>query len=654
MDIDSAIMDEKSRKKLEALKNPHVVSIVEKYVKLCRPSKVTVLDDSKEDMDYVRKLAIKNGEEKPLKMRGHTIHYDNYHDQARDLINTRVLLPKGRTLSKQIKTVDKEDGLKEIFSLMDGIMKGNEMLVCFYCLGPQDSKFTIPCLQLTDSAYVAHNEDLLYRKGYDVFRKMKGSKDFFHFVHSAGELDERKVCKNIGQRRVYIDLEEERVLSINNQYGGSSIGLKKLALRLSISKANREDWLCEHMFVMGIHPEGKKRVTYFTGAFPSMCGKTSTAMISGQTIVGDDIAFIRSGEDGCAYAANVECGIFGVIQDINPVDDSVIYKSLTTPRELIISNVLDVDGVPYWLGMGKEIPKKGINHSGEWHEGKKDKDGKTVDPSHKNARFTLRINDLDNADPKADDPEGVRVDGMIYGGRDSDTNVPVCQSLSWAHGVFLGCSIESETTAAALGKEGVIVHNPMANIEFLVVPLNVYIKNHMEFGERLDKPPIVFATNYFLKKDGKFLNEKVDKKVWILWMEGRVNGDYETIETPIGFIPRYEDLKALFKQVFGKEYTKEQYVQQFSIRISALLKRFDRISAIFKQEENIPETFFVHLDQQIERLKEAQEKYKKDVIITFDLITQLKLNNLFQALSAQPARNSKEYISITIFSFKIH
>lgn len=613
------LMDENSKKRLDALNNHHVKEIIDHYAGLCRPAKITILDDSKDSIDYVRELSLKNGEEKALKMQGHTIHYDSYHDQARDNINTKVLLPKGKTLSKQIKTIDKEEGLKEIFSLMDGIMRGKEMLICFYCLGPQNSRFTIPCLQLTDSAYVAHNENLLYRQGYEEFKRLSGSRNFFHFVHSAGELDERKTCKNLDQRRVFIDLEDERVLSINNQYGGSSIGLKKLALRLSISKANKEDWLCEHMFIMGIRPEGKNRVTYFTGAFPSMCGKTSTAMVSGQSIVGDDIAFLRPGEDGCAYAANVECGIFGVIQDINPVDDYVIYKVLTTPRELIISNVLDVDGVPYWLGMGEEIPKRGMNHSGEWHEGKKDEKGNLIDPSHKNARFTLRINDLDNADLKADDPDGVKIQGIIYGGRDSDTNVPVAQSLSWAHGVFLGSSIESETTAAALGKEGVIVHNPMANIEFLVVPLGVYIKNHMEFGDRLDEPPAIFATNYFLKKDSKFLNDKVEKKVWLLWMEGKLHGDYGAIETPVGFIPKYDDLKKLFKQVFGKDYTKENYEEQFSIRIPNLIRRFQRIEAIFRQEDDIPHEFYSHLNQQRERLNKAKEKFGKDIVSPFEM-----------------------------------
>ena len=618
MAIGSNIMDEKSRKKLDVLKNPHVVKIIENYIELCKPAKVIVLDDSKEDLQYIRELSLKNGEEKKLKIKGHTIHFDGINDQGRDLVNTRVLLPEGARMSKVIETTEKDKGLKEVFGLLDGIMKGKEMLVKFYCLGPENSKFSIPALQLTDSAYVIHGTDILYRQGYQEFMRLKGSKNFFHFIHSAGELDERKNTKNIDKRRIYMDLEDERVFTINNQYSGNSVGLKKLALRLAISKANKEDWLCEHMFVMGVHPEGKKRVTYFTGAYPSACGKTSTAMVPGQTIIGDDIAYIRPGDDGVARAVNVEQGIFGIIEDVNPIDDALIYKTITTPRELIFSNILIKDGVPYWLGMGKELPDNGENFSGDWHKGKKDSAGKDILAAHKNARYTIRIKELENADENADNPEGVPIRGFLYGGRDSDTSVPVLQSLSWAHGVFLGAAIESETTATAIGATGARKHNPMSNIEFLVVPLSVYINNHLSFGDNLDEPPLIFATNYFLKKEGKFLNEKVDKKVWLMWMDGRVHNEYDAIETPIGFIPKYDDLKALFRQIFRKEYTKEQYIEQFSIRMKHLLDKLDRIEAIFRQEDDIPKVFYDHLNQQRERLNEAKEKYKKDVVGPFD------------------------------------
>lgn len=612
MDIDKTILDEGNLAKLEALDNPKVMEIVEKYVKLCKPAKVTVITDLQEDIDYVRNLALGNKEENKLAMDGHTIHYDGYQDQARDKANTKILVPKGKKLGKHLNTTDRDEGLKEIFGYMDGIMKGKEVLVRFFCLGPLNSRFSLMALQLTDSSYVAHSEDLLYRSGYEMFKE-KGKEHFFHFIHSAGELDARGNTVNVNKRRIYTDLDEERVLTMNNQYAGNSLGLKKLALRLAINKSNKEDWLTEHMFIMGIKPEGKGRITYFTGAYPSACGKTSTAMIPGQTIIGDDIAYLKVWDDGTLHVANIEQGIFGIITDVNEKDDPFIYGCLTTPRELIFSNVLEKDGKPYWLNMGVETPKEGSNHYGEWKEGMKDKSGKEIGVAHKNARYTLRIQELDNADENTENPDGVKVDGILYGGRDSDTNVPVCQSLGWSHGVFMGAAIESETTAATLGKEGELKHSPMANLDFLVVPLGMYIENHMKLGEKLDKKPLIFYTNYFLKEDGKFLNEKVDKKVWVLWAEGRVHKEYDAIQTPIGQIPKYEDLKALFKQVFDRDYIEAEYEKQFSIRVDNLLKKLDRIEEIFKEEE-VPEEFRNHIGQQKERLKEAKEKFGKSVI----------------------------------------
>ncbi len=398
MKIDKSILDEKNLKKLEYLNNPYLMEIVDEFVHRCKPDKVTVITDSSEDISYVRQLTLKTKEETRLAMEGHTIHFDGYYDLARDVTNTRILTTPEMKFSKVINTKEREEGLKEVYEIMDGIMKGRECLIRFFCLGPQNSKFSIHALQITDSSYVAHSEDILYRKGYESFKKLNGSKDFFYFIHSAGELDERGNCKNFSKRRMYIDLKGYRVITLNNQYAGNSLGLKKLALRLAIYKSDKEGWLTEHMFIMGVKPQDKKRITYFTGAFPSACGKTSTAMIPGQTIVGDDIAYIKIGKDGKAYTVNIEQGIFGIIEDVNPVDDPVIYKTLTTPRELIFSNVLVKDGVPYWLGMGKEIPKEGFNYSGEWKEGKKDNEGNTILPAHKNARYTIRLSELENVD----------------------------------------------------------------------------------------------------------------------------------------------------------------------------------------------------------------------------------------------------------------
>jgi len=605
--------------KLRALENPKVEKVIEEFLTLCKPAKTKVIDDSPEDIAYIRQLAIDNGEEMKVAVEGHTVHYDGFYDQARDKKNTRLLVPADEKegYGQHINTIDRDEGLKEVLEIMDGTMKGKTVLIRFFSLGPIKSKFSLLALQLTDSAYVAHSEDILYRMGYEEFKRREGD-DFFYLIHSAGELTDKNVTKNVDKRRIYIDLVENRVLTVNNQYAGNSLGLKKLALRLAINKAVNEDWLTEHMFISAVWPLDKRRKTYFLGAFPSACGKTSTAMIPGFTIVGDDIAYLRLNEAGEVKAVNIEQGIFGIIKDVNPEDDPEIYKNLCTPREAIFSNVLINEGKPYWLGMGEQvtIPDKGINWTssklGDWKAGKHfDDDGNELKFSHPNARYTIRIEGLENADEAIHDPDGVKVSGIIYGGRDSDTSVPVYESFSWEHGVFIGASIESETTAATLGKAGVRKHQPMANLDFIVTPLGKYLEAHLNFGNRIDDAnrPRIFSTNYFLKdENGRYYDEILDKKIWLLWAEGRVHDEYEAIETPVGLIPKYEDIVNLFKGAFDVVYTKERYEAEFSIRIQKFLNKIERIETIFRGEKDIPEKFFVELEEQKKRLLVAKER----------------------------------------------
>ena len=619
------IIDETNLAKLKALKNETVQKVVNEFISLCKPSKVTVITDSQEDINYVRNRAIEPGEEIKLKLNGHTVHYDGFftmsnHDQARDKKNTQVLVPKNELdLYPWINTMEREKGLKEILEIMEGCMKDHECVIRFFCLGPINSKFSILALQMTDSFYVAHSEDILYRAGYEEFKKLDGSDEFFYFIHSSGELTgDPPVTKNLDKRRIYIDLKEGRVLSVNNQYAGNSLGLKKLALRLGIYKANNEDWLTEHYFIMGVHPKGKKRSSFFCGAFPSACGKTSTAMLPGQTIVGDDIAYLRVWEDGFAHSVNIEKGIFGIIKDVNAKDDPVIFDALTTPRETIFSNVLVKDGTCYWIGDGRITPDDGMNFSANWYKGKKDKNRKEIPHAHPNARYTIGIEELNNADPNLHNPDGVSIHGILYGGRDSDTMPPIVESIHWEHGVFLGASIESETTSATLGAEGVRMQQPMANLDFMVVSLGKYLKNHQEFGKRLKYPPKVFATNYFLKnKIGKYLNGILDKLCWVIWAEGRVYDDFKAIKTPIGYIPEYLDLKTLFKQYLNKDYKKEDYIQQFSIRPVKLLEKLDRVEAMYKKEKLVPEFFWNVLNNQKNLLLELKSKFNYEEISPF-------------------------------------
>jgi len=364
------------------------------------------------------------------------------------------------------------------------------------------------------------------------------------------------------------------------------------------------------MFLMSVSDKDNKK-TYFCGAYPSMCGKTSTAMLSGESIVGDDIAYLRI-KDGQAYAVNVERGIFGIIKDVNFQDDSVLFKTLASEGEVIFSNILvDEEKNPFWIGKSSQIPNKGVNFSGSWFPGKADEQGKEISPSHKNARYTIRLKELENVDENLENPQGVGIKGLIYGGRDSDTWVPVEQALSWEQGIIAkAASLESETTAATLGQEGVRVFNPMSNMDFLSISLGKYIKINLEFGRKLASPLAIFSVNYFLRdKGGCFLNGIQDKRIWLKWISLRANQKAEALLTPTGLIPQYKDLKKLFEEVLKKNYTEDDYVKQFTLKIPENLAKIERIINIYKELKEIPSCLFDELEAQKKRLEECRVKF---------------------------------------------
>jgi len=598
---------------LQRIKNQNVHEIISSYIHLCNPSSVEIFTDSLNDLKRTREAALHNHEEALLKIPGHTIHFDSSEDQGRDKEHTKFLLSSGVDLGPEINSLDREKGLSEIHDILKNSMTERTLYIKFYCLGPLNSLFSLLCLQLTDSAYVAHSEDLLYRQGYQQFTAMKTNEKFFTFIHTQGALKEAglglRVSSNIQKRRVYIDLHDEIIFSTNTQYGGNTIGLKKLAMRLAIQRASQEGWLTEHMLIMGITGP-KQRRTYITGAFPSMCGKTSTAMIKGETIVGDDIAYLRK-KHGKIYAVNVEKGVFGIIEGINSVDDPLQWKALHTPGDIIFSNVLVTpDQDVYWNKKDGPQPPKGVNFTGEWYPGKKDSTGKEVTASHKNARFTFDLALLDNVDPNLHNPEGVEIQAILYGGRDSDTWVPVEEAFDWEHGIVTkGASLESETTAATLGKEGVRVFNPMSNLDFLSISIGRYIQDNLAFGKDLRTPPRIYSMNYFLRDaNGRFLNSKNDKQIWLHWIEQRVHNEVDALKAPTGYIPRYHDLKRLFDELQHKPYTQEEYTKQFTIRILENLAKIQRLSSIYQTRvHDTPPIVLTMLNKQKKWLEDAQD-----------------------------------------------
>ena len=603
-------MDGESLRKLMAIDNDRLHAFIADAVELCQPDSVWVSTDSQEDVAYTREMALRLREELPLVIPGHTVHFDGIEDQGRDREVTKYLVPKTETLSRALNQVEREEGLAEVRGLLRGAMKGRTMVVRFMVLGPTGSDFSIPCVECTDSFYVSHSLNLLYRLGYEEFRRLGSKARFFATLHSCGKMDERMVSCEPEKKRIYIDYTTDSVYSVNTQYAGNTVGLKKLALRLAIRKADREGWLAEHMFLMGVRgPQGRK--SYFAGAFPSACGKTSTAMLAGETILGDDIAYFRAVNGRC-MAANAESGIFGIIQNVNAKDDPAIWDVLTKPGEVIFSNVLVHAGKPYWLGMGTEIPDEGENFSGRWYKGKRDASGAEIPFAHKNARYAVTLKALANCDPELHNPAGVEVAGIMYGGRDAKAYVPCQESFSWEHGIIAyGAALETETTFATTGKEGVPEINMMSIQDFVSIPFGKYIRNNLEFGKKLSKPPTIFGVNYFLRDQvGDFVNGIQDKHVWVKWMERRVHGEVEAVPTPTGLIPRFEDLESLFWEVLHQDYTREDYVRQFTIRIRENLAKLDRVEKFHREiVPDAPPELFRVLEAQRQRLLDAQGRF---------------------------------------------
>jgi phosphoenolpyruvate carboxykinase (GTP) len=388
-------------------------------------------------------------------------------------------------------------------------------------------------------------------------------------------------------------------------------------MRLAINKSGKEGWLCEHMFLMSVPNESKNRTTHFAGAYPSACGKTSTAMIPGEKIIGDDIVYFRN-LDGEFRGVNMEQGIFGIIQDVNSEDDPVIFANLMKDQETIFSNILiGPDNKPYWLGCGMETPDSGDNHSGAWKKGNKDAKGNEIPLAHSNARYTIRLDYMQNFDKEGfESKTGVSVQGILYGGRDSDTTVPVEESPSWRDGILLkACTLESETTSATIGREGVRSPSPMANLDFLSYPLGEYTMNNIKFVNNIKEQPKIFSTNYFMKgPNGKFMTSKLAKKVWLHWAEGRIHGEYEAWDTPTGKIPHYDDLKKLFRELLDDNFSEADYIYLFTFRCASWIEKLDRAAVFFQKiDPGTPEAIFAYWEEAKKKIAAAQAKYGNEI-----------------------------------------
>ncbi|MFK5951459.1 MAG: phosphoenolpyruvate carboxykinase (GTP) [Desulfobacterium sp.] len=610
-------MDAIQYDRLKTIKNEKVLKRIANAIAVGRPRSVFINTGSQEDRQFIRDLALENKEEAPLAMPDHTIHYDLAEEQGRIVDRTFYITDPNEAVSTLANRMERDQALVEINTHMTGIMEDKTMIVGFYMRGPVGAPAANPALEITSSAYVSHSAEILYRNAFHGFdQEVETLGHFFTNIHSEGQ----NRHEDLPNARVFMDRSYRTTYSFNCTYAGNTLLLKKGNHRFAVDKAvyeNRGKELSEHMFITGIKGPGG-RVSWCAGAAPSGCGKTTTAM-AGDCFVGDDLAQMWIAKDGSVRSINPECGIFGILQDVNWEGDPQLMENLRKPgTEVIWTNVLvDEDKKPHWVGNGEPSPEKGFNFQGEWYKGMTDAHGKPVPISHANSRCTLAATALDNYSQESENPDGVETRMITYSGRDGDTMPPVWVAKNEEHGVVLGACIVSAATATELGVTGVR-RAPWANAAFIPGALGDYMDAQLKFfgnpAIATDKKPVMAGLNYFLT-DGarggdsqKLLGEKRDVKVWLSWLERYAHGEVKRIETPIGHLPLYEDLKGLFMEVIGKEYSHELYIKQFSLYVDNIIERLEFQIDAYSKEKNIPDTLFKVLHGQKEELMVLRQK----------------------------------------------
>ena len=612
-------MNTANLEKLKPFQNPDVLKKIANAIVLCDPDSVFIDTGSEVDRQFIRELSLKKGEESPLPMQGHTIHFDLKEEQGRIIDRTFYIYNEGEEVNSLALKKLRAEALKDIRDKMAGIMRGKIMMVGFYVRGPVGAPASNPALEMSSSTYVLHSADILYRNVYAGFdQEVEKLAHFYTNIHSEG----LNRPEDLPNARVYMDRSHLTTYSFNCTYAGNTLLMKKGNHRFSVDRSvhvKKGEQIAEHMFITGIEGRGG-RITWMVGAAPSGCGKTTSAM-AGDHFVGDDLAQMWIAEDGSVRAINPEIGIFGIVEDVNWEGDPYLMKCLRHPgTEVIWSNVLiDENGVPQWTGNGKNPPpQKGVNFQGPWEQGMVDKNGKKIPMSHPNSRCTLANRALENYSDKNEDPQGVETRIITYSGRDSDTMPPVWVAKTPDDGVVIGACIVSAATATEVGATGVR-RQPWANAPFTPGSLGEYMDAQFVFfnSDKIarDKQPILAGLNYFLSdaarggSSKKLLGEKKDVKAWMAWLEQRAHQEVDAIETPIGFIPKYEDLKQLFKERADKEYPQDLYAKQFSLYIDNILGRIDLQIDAYGKEDNIPDRLFDILKRQRAKLVALKEKY---------------------------------------------
>lgn len=528
--------------------NKNVLSWVDDMVALCKPDKVVWIDGSEEQLNTLRDEAVATGEMERLneeKLPGCLLHRTLQNDVARVEARTFICTRKEEDAGPTNNWCDPKEMYAKLTPMYDGVMKGRTMYVIPYSMGPIGSPLAKVGVELTDSIYVVLNMDIMTRMGKQAFENLGDtSNDFVRGLHSKADV-------NPDNRYIVQFPEDNTIWSINSAYGGNVLlGKKCFALRIASYQGKNEGWMAEHMLILGIeNPQGE--VKYITAAFPSACGKTNLAMLIPPEVykkqgykvwtVGDDIAWMKPGEDGRLYAINPENGFFGVAPGTNAKSNFNALES--TKKNTIFTNVahnLD-DNTVWWEGLDKNPPENAIDWLGKPWNGKES----TEKGAHPNSRFTAPAINCPCISPEFNNPKGVPVSAMVFGGRRAKTAPLVYQSFDWKHGVFVGSTMASETTAAATGAVGVVRRDPMAMLPFCGYHMGDYFAHWLEMGEKLgDKAPKIFNVNWFRTDDeGHFIWPGFGDNMRVLmWILDRCEGKVDAVETPIGYEPKPEDI----------------------------------------------------------------------------------------------------------------
>lgn len=609
-------LDAENFSKISKINNEEALLKIANAISMCKPASVFINTGSADDQQWIREYSLRQGEEKPLNKAQHTIHFDLPEDQARLVNQTYYIINEGEQMSSLAKSLLRAEAMDYMRQYMIGIMAGKTMIVGFYSRGPVGAEAALPAIEISSSGYVLHSAEILYRNCFEDFdAEATRAGLFFTNVHAEGN----NTSAEVPNARIFMDRSWTTTFSTFCTYAGNTLLLKKGNHRFSVDYATYykvEEQLSEHMFITGMTGPGGRQ-TFFAGAAPSGCGKTTTAMV-GSHFIGDDLAQIWIAKDGTMRAINPEKGIFGIVEDVNREGDPCLMDCLRGDgTEVIWSNVLVADGVPHWVGNGEEAPTAGINFQGDWFQGKTDKNGNLVPMSHKNSRCTLLASAIENhATDLAEDPAGVPIKVITYSGRDADTMPPVWVAKNADQGVAIGASIVSKATATEVGASGVR-RQPWANAPFIPGALADYMKAQLAFFNSTkftpEMKPILAGLNYFLTHDnrgsqgGGLLGEKKDVKVWLGWLELFAHADVEAIETPIGFIPKYDDLKKLFAGI-KKEYSADLYAMQFSLYIDKILERINLQKEAYSLEVGIPQVLFDIYEEQTAALLALKDR----------------------------------------------